>query len=159
MMMSLVSWTAACALIQPPGSNPPLAVSTAAVQPLASPLPVLTATPASAPAARVASPAPAQPAKVLVSFSGADSAVSDTFHLSADGAVKVSWRYTGLGHFAAWLVNVSEELSDPTYDRQLVVDVNAEAAGAASFRLIAGDYTLEVEEAAGPWTVAVEPQP
>jgi hypothetical protein len=188
-VMSLAGLAVACGPIQPPVSNPSLTASPtvvqssiapgdtrpastpALIQPSASPpflptlVPIATlpgeTQPAASPtpAEATASAIPISPAKALVSFSGAASAVSDAFHLPVAGAVEVSWQYTGRGHFAVWLVNVSEALADPAYDRQLVVDTDDDTVGAAGFQLIAGDYTLEVEEAAGPWVIAVEPRP
>jgi len=70
----------------------------------------------------------------------------------------ITWNYTGTAPFALWLINVSENVTDPNYDRILVDDVTGPHAGTAKQKIIAGDWTVQVEQAAGPWAVQFTPE-
>ncbi len=91
----------------------------------------------------------------LVKFSGEGFAPSDTFHLDAQANVEIAWEYTGSTQFAMWLVNDTEELTDPSLFRVLIEDAPGSTSESAQFTLEPGDYHLEVEQADGPWTVTV----
>ena len=88
-------------------------------------------------------------------MSGDSYTTSDPFRFHADTALDVAWNYTGTAPFALWLVNVSEDVTDPRYDRILVDDVTGPHAGSAKTQIIAGDWTVQVEQAEGPWTVEI----
>jgi hypothetical protein len=91
----------------------------------------------------------------VVKLSGDTFTTSDPIHIDAATTLAISWNYTGSGPFALWLINVGEEVSDPQYDRMLIVDVDGPPSGAAQQPVIAGDYAVQVEQAEGPWTVEV----
>ena len=92
-------------------------------------------------------------------MSGDTYTTSDPFHIGSDTTLKITWNYKGSGPFALWLINVSEEVTDPRYDRMLITDVGGSPAGTATQAVIAGEYTLQVEQASGPWTVEIQPAP
>lgn len=91
----------------------------------------------------------------LVKFSGDTFAASNAFQLAEKTMVEVSWQYAGTGPFAVWLVNDSENLEDPAFARILVKDAHGASSEAVQYELIAGEYTVEIEQADGPWTVRV----
>jgi hypothetical protein len=95
----------------------------------------------------------------VVKLSGDTFTTSDPFHIDSDIVLEIAWNYTGSGPFALWLVNVSEEVTDPQYDRMLIVDVDGPPAGSAQQAVIAGDYAVQVEQADGPWTVEIKVAP
>jgi hypothetical protein len=94
----------------------------------------------------------------MVKLSGDSFATSDIFRFSADTTLDVTWYYTGTAPFAQWLINASENVTDPNYDRILVDDVTGPHAGTAKEKIIAGDWTVQVEQADGPWTVQFTPE-
>jgi hypothetical protein len=67
----------------------------------------------------------------VVKLSGDSFSTSDPFRFNADTALDVTWNYTGAAPFALWLVKVSEDVTDPRYDRILVDDVTGPHAGSA----------------------------
>ncbi len=131
-----------------------LLAAAACTSPTPSPTPSGTA---SGPTQAVLTPTPkvtAGPGEV-VKLSGDSFTTSDPFHIDADTTLQITWNYSGSGPFALWLINVSEEVTDPDYDRMLIVDVDGEPAGTTQQAVIAGDYAVQVEQAEGPWTVEV----
>lgn len=127
-----------------------------------------TATPVSTPVPTVSSPteavltpipAAAVGAGEVVKLSGDTFTTSDPFHISADTTLEITWNYTGSGPFALWLLNVSEEVTDAQFDRMLIVDVDGPPAGTTRQAVIAGDYSVQIEQADGPWTVEVKAAP
>jgi hypothetical protein len=94
----------------------------------------------------------------VVKWSGNSFATSDTYRFSADTTLDITWNYTGTASFALWLVNASDVVTDPNYDRILVDDVTGPHAGSAKTKIIAGDWTVQVEQAEGPWTVEFQPE-
>ena len=95
----------------------------------------------------------------VVKLAGDTFTTSDPFHISSDTVLEITWNYTGSGAFALWLVNVSEEVTDPQYDRMLIADVDGPPAGATQQAVIAGDYVVQIEQADGPWTVEIKAAP
>jgi hypothetical protein len=89
----------------------------------------------------------------LVKFSGDDTGISEPFRLDVVSTVDISWEYSGSGDFALWLVNDTEELTDPSLFRILIKQAEGASTETAQYRLEPGDYHLEVELADGPWTV------
>ena len=94
----------------------------------------------------------------VVKWSGNSFATSDTYRFSADTTLDITWNYTGTAPFALWLINASDIVTDPNYDRILVDDVSGPHAGSAKTKIIAGDWTVQVEQAEGPWTVDFQPE-
>jgi hypothetical protein len=94
----------------------------------------------------------------VVKLSGDSYTTSDPFRFNADTALDVAWNYTGTAPFPLWLVNVSEDVTDPRYDRILVDDVTGPHAGSTKTKIIAGDWTAKVEQAEGLWTVEFTPE-
>jgi hypothetical protein len=95
----------------------------------------------------------------IVTLTGDSFATSDPVMLATATTLNVRWAYTGTAPFALWLINVSEVVSDPNFDRILVDDVTGPHAGSVQEKLIAGEWTLQVEQADGPWTVELKPEP
>ena len=95
----------------------------------------------------------------VVKLSGDTFTTSDPFHIGSDTTLEITWNYTGSGPFALWLLNVSEEVTDPQYDRMLIADVDGPPAGTTRHAVIAGDYVLQIEQADGPWTVEIKAAP
>jgi hypothetical protein len=106
-----------------------------------------------------ANPAATVGAGEVVKLAGDTFTTSDPFHISSDTVLEITWNYTGSGPFALWLLNVSEEVTDPQYDRMLIADVDGPPAGAAQQAVIAGDYVVQIEQANGPWTVEIKSAP
>jgi hypothetical protein len=104
-------------------------------------------------------PAAALGAGEVVKLSGDSFTTSDPFHIASDTVLEIAWNYTGSGPFALWLLNVSEEVTDPQYDRMLIADVDGPPSGSAQQLVIAGDYVVQVEQADGPWTVEINVVP
>lgn len=128
--------------------------------PTAAPVSTLPATDSSPTQADLtANPAATVGAGEVVKLSGDTFTTSDPFHISSDTVLEITWNYTGSGAFALWLVNVSEEVTDPQYDRMLIADVDGPPAGAAQQAVIAGDYVVQIEQADGPWTVEIKAAP
>jgi hypothetical protein len=96
-------------------------------------------------------------AREVVELSGNTYASSDIYRFSAETTLDITWNYTGTAAFALWLVNASENVTDPQYDRLLVDDVTGPHTGSAQAKIIAGDWTVEVEQVEGPWTVEFTP--
>lgn len=94
----------------------------------------------------------------VVKLFGNSFTTSDTYRFSADTTLDVSWVYTGTAPFALWLINVSENVTDPKYDRILIDDITGPHSGSAKEGIIAGDWTVQVEQAQGPWTVEFNPE-
>ena len=143
----------------------PTAAPATAVRPS---VPAPTPAPATAPPTAAASAAPGRAgtpvstvaaAAPLVTLAGNSFATSDPFTLAAATTLDVRWAYTGTAPFALWLVNMSQDVTDPNFDRILVDDVSGPHAGSAQAPVIAGDWALQVEQAAGPWTVEIRRQP
>lgn len=91
----------------------------------------------------------------LAKFSGDTWAASSAFKLADKRMVEISWQYSGTGPFAVWLVNDSEDLEDAAFARILVKDTVGASSESVQYELIAGEYTVEIEQADGPWTVRV----
>jgi hypothetical protein len=161
---------------QAPTAVPPTAVPvTAQLATVAAPftaLPSKTAVPTAAATATASdtapaptasqtdSPTPPTPAATVgtgevVKLSGDTYTTSDPFRFDADATLEITWNYTGTAPFALWLINASAEVNDPKYDRILVTDVTGPHSGTATVGIIAGDWTLQVEQADGPWTVVI----
>jgi len=94
----------------------------------------------------------------VVKLSGDSFATSDTYHFDADTTLEITWTYTGTAPFALWLVNVSDVVTDPNYDRVLIDDITGPHAGTTKTKIIAGDWTVQVEQGEGPWTVEFKPE-
>ena len=94
----------------------------------------------------------------VVKLAGNSFTNSDTYRFGADTTLDVSWNYTGTAPFALWLINVSENVTDPNYDRILIDDITGPHSGTAKQKIIAGDWQIEVEQAEGPWTVQFSPE-
>ena len=94
----------------------------------------------------------------VVKLSGNSFATSDTYRFSADTTLEITWNYTGTAPFALWLVNVSDVVTDPNYDRILIDDVTGPRTGSSKTKIIAGDWTVQVEQGEGPWTVEFKPE-
>ena len=94
----------------------------------------------------------------VVKLSGNSFATSDTYRFAADTTLDITWNYTGTAPFALWLVNVSDVVTDPNYDRVLINDVTGPHTGASKTKIIAGDWTVQVEQGEGPWTVEFKPE-
>jgi len=94
----------------------------------------------------------------VVKLAGNSFTTSDTYRFGADTTLDITWAYTGTAPFALWLVNASDVVTDPNYDRILVDDVTGPNAGSAKTKIIAGDWQVEVEQAEGPWTVEFQPE-
>jgi hypothetical protein len=94
----------------------------------------------------------------VVKLAGNSFTTSDTYRFSADTTLDITWNYTGTASFALWLVNASDVVTDPNYDRILVDDVTGPHTGSAKTKIIAGDWTVQVEQAEGPWTVEFQPE-
>ena len=95
----------------------------------------------------------------VVKLSGDTFTTSDPFHIGSDTVLEITWNYSGSGPFALWVINVSEEVTDPQYDRMLIADVDSPPAGTSEQAVIAGDYAVQVEQADGPWTVEIKAAP
>ncbi len=151
--------TAAVSTIEPPTA---LAPTSGRASPVPSEPPAATATAGAAasptPASPSSAPIPTVAAGQVVKLAGNSYITSDPFRLTADTTLDVSWNYTGTAPFALWLVNVSENLTDPNYDRILVDDVTGPHTGTRQEKVIAGDWTVQVEQATGPWTVEFKPE-
>ena len=115
----------------------------------------------SGPTQAVLTPIPAATigAGEVVKLSGDSFSISDPFHIASDTVLEIAWNYTGSGPFALWLLNMSEEVTDPQYDRMLITDVDGPPSGTAQQSVIAGDYVVQVEQADGPWTVEINVVP
>ena len=94
----------------------------------------------------------------VVKLSGDSFATSDTYRFAADTTLEITWNYTGTAPFALWLVNVSDVVTDPNYDRVLIDDITGPHAGSTKTKIIAGDWTVQVEQGEGPWTVEFKPE-
>ena len=94
----------------------------------------------------------------VVKLSGSSFTTSDIYRFSADTTLDITWNYTGTASFALWLVNASDVVTDPNYDRILVNDVTGPHVGSAKTKIIGGDWTIQVEQAEGPWTVEFQPE-
>jgi len=94
----------------------------------------------------------------VVKWSGVSFATSDIYRFSADTTLDITWNYTGTAPFALWLINASDIVTDPNYDRILVDDITGPHSGSAKTKIIAGDWTVQVEQAEGPWTVDFQPE-
>jgi hypothetical protein len=70
----------------------------------------------------------------------------------------VTWNDTGTAPFAPWLVNVSENVTDPHDDRILLDDVTGLHTGSAKTKIIASEWTGQVEQAEGSWTAEFTPE-
>lgn len=155
--LSLWVFAAACASPTPaPVAATP---TTQAATPAAS-----AATPApgvASPVSASATPSPAASAAPgeVVKLSGDTFLTSDPFRIDSDATLEITWNYTGTGPFALWLINMSEEVNDPRYDRMLITDVDGPPSGTAAQIVIPGDYVLQVEQADGPWTVNIKVSP
>ncbi|MEP7356370.1 MAG: hypothetical protein ABI847_03970 [Anaerolineales bacterium] len=110
-------------------------------------------------AAKTPIPAVTMAAGEVVKLSGDTFTTSDPFHMDGAATLAITWNYTGSGPFALWLINVSEEVTDPQYDRMLITDVDGAPSGTATQAVIAGDYAVQVEQADGPWTVDIKVAP
>jgi hypothetical protein len=104
-------------------------------------------------------PAVTTAAGEVVKLSGDTFTTSDPFHIDGATTLEITWNYTGSGPFALWLINESEEVTDPQYDRMIITDVNGAPSGTAQQAVIAGDYAVQVEQADGPWTVDIKVAP
>jgi len=157
----------------PSTANAPTAASVASAAPTTAPqasaLPAATAAPSTAATAAATTAAPsaaaATPGAVrsvaageVVKLSGNSFTTSDTYRFASDTTLDITWNYTGTAPFALWLINVSENVTDPNYDRILVDDVTGPHAGSMKQKIIAGDWTVQVEQAAGPWLVQFTPE-
>ncbi len=94
----------------------------------------------------------------VVKLSGNSFATSATYRFSADTTLGITWNYTGTAPFALWLVNVSDVVTDPNYDRVLINDITGPHTGSSKTKIIAGDWTVQVEQGEGPWTVEFKPE-
>src|SRR5262249_38282728 len=94
----------------------------------------------------------------VVKLAGDSFTTSDTYRFAADTTLDVSWTYTGTAPFALWLINASENVTDPNFDRILVDDITGPHTGTAKQKIIAGDWQVQVEQAEGPWTVQFTPE-
>jgi len=94
----------------------------------------------------------------VVKLAGNSFSTSDPYRFSADTTLDITWNYTGTAPFALWLVNASDVVTDPNFDRILVNDVTGPHSGSAPIKIIAGDWTVQVEQAEGPWTVEFKPE-
>ena len=124
-------------------------VAAAACQPAATPVIQATQPP------REATATPGQTPGELVKFSGKADGVSDLFHLAVESTVEISWQYSGSGQFALWLINESEDLTDPSLARVLIRDTVGNSSEKVQYRLTPGDYYIQVEVADGPWMIQV----
>jgi hypothetical protein len=95
----------------------------------------------------------------VVKLSGDSFETSDIYRFGADTTLDITWNYTGTAPFALWLVNMSDVVTDPNYDRVLVNDITGPHAGTATTKIIAGDWAVQVEQGEGPWTVEFKPEP
>ena len=148
--------TASPTAASPTTASPTTASPTAASPTTASPT---TASPtAASPTAADITPAAVNTvgAGEVVKLSGNSFTTSDPLGFKADTTLEVTWNYTGTSPFALWLLNVSDIVTDPKYDRILVVDVSGPHSGTAKVGIIAGDWAVQVEQAEGPWTVEVK---
>jgi hypothetical protein len=118
--------------------------------------PAVTASQTSSPTTPAA--VPTVGAGEVIKLSGDTYATSDPFRFDADATLEITWNYTGTAPFALWLVNASAEVNDPNYDRILITDIKGPHSGTATAGIIAGDWTVQVEQADGPWTVAIKPK-
>jgi hypothetical protein len=94
----------------------------------------------------------------VVKLAGNSFTTSDTYTFGADTTLDVTWNYTGTAPFALWLVNASDVVTDPNFDRILVNDVTGPHSGTSKTKIIAGDWQVQVEQAEGPWTVEFQPE-
>ena len=94
----------------------------------------------------------------VVKLAGDSFTTSDTYRFNADTTLDITWNYTGTAPFALWLVNVSDVVTDPNYDRILINDVTGPHTGSSQTKIIAGDWTVQVEQGEGPWTVEFKPE-
>lgn len=135
------------------------ACSSPAPQPTA-PAPTAAGT-VSGPTQAVLTPLPAVTlaAGEVVKLAGDTFTTSDPFHIDADTTLEITWKYTGSGPFALWVINMSAEVTDPQYDRMIITDVDGAPAGTARQAVIVGDYAVQVEQADGPWTVEIKLAP
>ena len=143
--------TASPTTASPTAASPTTASPTAASPTAASPT-------AASPTAADITPAAVNTvgAGEVVKLSGNSFTTSDPLGFKADTTLEVTWNYTGTSPFALWLLNVSDIVTDPKYDRILVVDVSGPHSGTAKEGIIAGDWAVQVEQAEGPWTVEVK---
>ena len=143
----------------PTTPEPATAVSNPAV-PSATPVAAATAAASASPAGDDITQVPAATvaAGEVVKLSGDSFTTSDPFRFNSDTTLDVAWNYTGTAPFALWLVNVSEDVTDPQYDRILIDDVTGPHTGSTKTKIIAGDWTVQVEQADGPWTVEFKPE-
>ena len=161
-----ISWVLALVVAAACGTATPKALTTGAAAtapsiPSAAPTTnVPAASPPPAPSATKSAAGAVQTVATgeVVKLSGNSYTTSDTFRFSSDTTLDITWNYTGTAPFALWLINVSENVTDPNYDRILMDDVMGPHAGTASQKIIAGDWTIQVEQAGGPWVVQFTPE-
>lgn len=93
---------------------------------------------------------------LLVSATGESSFVSDLLRRDSETTIRVEWEQSSQGLFAIWIIYESEEdLPDPDMYRILVENTVSPSSGAKTYTLPAGEWTVQVEEAHGPWKVDV----
>lgn len=97
-----------------------------------------------------------QPQGILTEATGSGPGVSDPFLLVANSNVLVSWTYAGEGTFMLRMRSDDPHLQGSGVENTLYIIANAPHSEEAVFTYPPGRYYVEVEQAVGDWTVAVE---
>jgi len=82
--------------------------------------------------------------------------VGETFTLSEESHIRVSWDQSSEGKFVLVLFNLDPEMEGTHYGRVIFEYFIGPSSGYGDYILIPGEYGFEIEEGDGPWEVWIK---
>jgi len=92
----------------------------------------------------------------LISISGTGPATSEPFTITGKSMVRVNWQQSSIDRFLLAVVNTDSAQAGTPYGRIVFESVIGPSAMSSDYELIAGQYTIAVDMADGPWKVWVQ---
>jgi hypothetical protein len=92
----------------------------------------------------------------FMSISGTGPGSSGPFAITEKSMVRVNWQQSSIGKFLLSVVNTDSAQAGTPYGRIVFESVIGPSAMSSDYELIAGQYTISVEMADGPWKVWVQ---
>jgi hypothetical protein len=92
----------------------------------------------------------------LMSISGSGPGSSGPFAITGKSMVRVNWQQSSTGKFVLAVINTDPAQAGTPYGRIIFESVTGPSAMVSDYELIAGQYTIAIEMADGPWKVWVQ---
>jgi hypothetical protein len=100
---------------------------------------------------------PATPAlREILSVSKIGPGSSEPFVLSELSMIRVNWQQSSSGPFELAILNADPTQADTPYGKVVFESTTGPSARFSDYEFMAGQYTVVVEKADGPWNVWVE---